>query len=247
MSTTRRQRLSRTAAEQLLRGRQARRQASGSALAGLLAAAAAPPRDRELAGEHQAVAAFREARLSPANNPRRPEMSAAKLLAVKALIAVLGVSGGGVALAAATGHLPAQPGGSHSPASPAAAAPAAAHSTPSAAGHPASHPGASPSPSVRGLCQAYTAHPGSNPGKSLGNPAFTALISAAGGKDHVAAYCAAMLAAKPGNAPTAHPVGKPAAHPSHAPTTHPKGKPAGVPTPVPPVAHPTGARPTPHP
>jgi hypothetical protein len=108
---------------------------------------------------------------------------------------------------------------------------------PSANGKPSTHPVSSPSPSLRGLCQAYTAHVGSSPGKALDSPAFSALITAAGGKDKVAAFCAGMLSAQPGNRPTAHPGGKPSSLPTPANTTHPTGKPTTVPT----------GHPTPHP
>ena len=164
-------------------------------------------------------------------------MSAAKLLVAKAVLAAVGVSGGGVALAAATGHLPSNLTGT-----PAAASSAATATVmPSASGNPASRPAASPSPSLRGLCQAYTAHVGSSPGKALDNPAFSALITTAGGKDKVTAFCASLLATRPGNGPTAHPGGKPSSLPTSANTAHPAGKPTAVPT-----DHPTD-HPTSHP
>jgi hypothetical protein len=199
------------------------------ALASLLSAATSPASGRELAGEDDAVLAFRYAHLGPAPRSRRSSMSVTKLLAVKALIAAVGLSGGGVALAAATGHMPSVTGGNS------AAAAAAATASHSPGGQSASHPAASPSPSLRGLCQAYTAHAADNPGKALDNPAFTALITAAGGKANVAGFCATTLAAKPGNAPTTHPTGKPSSMPTAANTTHPTGKPSTAPT-----GHPSG-------
>ena len=203
------------------------------ALASLLSAATSPASGRELAGEDDAVLAFRYAHLGPAPRSRRSSMSVTKLLAVKALIAAVGLSGGGVALAAATGHMPSVTGSSS------AAASSAAHATAShsAGGQSASHPAATPSPSMRGLCQAYTSHAADNPGKALDNPAFTALITAAGGKASVSGFCAKTLAAKPGNAPTAHSTGKPSSMPTTANTAHPSGKP---------TAHPSG-KPTQHP
>ena len=64
-----RRRLNRTAAEQLLRGGSACGPASQLAdhyeLASLLAFAAAPEAGRELAGEAEAVTAFRRAHLGP--------------------------------------------------------------------------------------------------------------------------------------------------------------------------------------
>jgi hypothetical protein len=241
MSTNRRRRLTRTTAGQLLRGRPASELADGDVLASLLMAAAAPAHDCELAGEAEALTAFRQAHLSPATQPRRPLMSATtKLLAVKAALAAMGITGGGVALAAASGHLPSQLGGSPAAASSARAS-ASATVTPSASGSPASNPTASPSPSLRGLCQAYSAGTGSNPGKALDNPAFTALITAAGGKQEVAAFCTSLMAARPGQAPTAHPTGKPSSLPTQAQTAPPRGKPTTTPT-----GRPTG-KPTAHP
>jgi len=162
-------------------------------------------------------------------------MSATRLLVAKAVIVAVGVSGGGVALAAATGHLPANLTGKPAAASSAAAA---TH-MPSARGQSATHPASSPSPSLRGLCQAYTAHAGRNTGKALDSPAFTALITAAGGKDSVTSFCASLLATHPGKAPTSHPAVK--AHPTPANTKHPTGKPTAVRTSAPP------GQPTPHP
>ena len=195
------------------------------ALASLLSVAAAPASDRELAGEDDAVLAFRYAQLGPAPRRRRPSMSLTKLLAAKAALAAVGLTGGGFALAAATGHLPSTAG---KPAAASSAANAAASR--SANSHNSgNHPSASPSPSLRGLCQAYTSHAADNPGKALSNPAFTALINAAGGKSNVAGFCATKLAVKPGNTAT-HPAGKPTAVPSNShaagkPTAHPSGKP----------------------
>ena len=237
MSADRHPRLDRTAAEQLLHGGPA----SGSlsqladhyALASLLAFAAAPEADHELAGEAEAVRAFRRAHLGPASQPRRPLMSATRLLVAKAVIVAVGVSGGGVALAAATGHLPANLTGKPAAASSAAAA---TH-MPSARGQSATHPASSPSPSLRGLCQAYTAHAGRNTGKALDSPAFTALITAAGGKDSVTGFCTSMLATHPGKASTSHPAGKPNSHPTQANTAHPTGKPSVLP-PGKPTTHP---------
>ena len=162
-------------------------------------------------------------------------MSATRLLVAKAVFVAAVVSGGGIALAAATGHMPANLTGTPA----AARSAAAATATHSASGKSTSHPAASPSPSLRGLCQAYTAHAGHSTGKSLDSPAFTALITAAGGKDSVTAFCASLLATHPGKAPASHPAGK--AHPTPANTKHPTSKPAAVRTSAPP------GQPTPHP
>jgi hypothetical protein len=74
-----------------------------------------------------------------------------------------------------------------------------------------------------GLCTAYQAAVADNPGTALDNPAFTALIAAAGGKDNVAAYCATVLARSSGT--PSHPTAAPSTHPS-APTTHPTAGPS---------------------
>ncbi|MGF7237669.1 MAG: hypothetical protein ACQSGP_22310, partial [Frankia sp.] len=105
-------------------------------------------------------------------------------------------------------------------------------------------PTSTPSPSLLGLCHAYTAGVAGNPGKALDNPAFSALTAAAGGRDRIGAYCATVLTTAPGNGPvtpaaghptTNHPTGKPTSRPASAPLTHPTGKPTTHPT------HPTGA------
>lgn len=141
MSTNRSRRIDRDTAEQLLGGAVAGTPAGPGAhlagadrptgaddgaahpvLAGVLAAAAAPATEDELAGEEAAVAAFREARLAPVPQPtapdrRRPMATAAlarasRALSTKAVAAVLAATAlGGVAVAAGTGNLPAALGG----------------------------------------------------------------------------------------------------------------------------------------
>jgi hypothetical protein len=200
-------------------------------LAQRLAAAAAPGFPGELAGEDAATNAFRAAvGTNPALSPGRRTMTksavVAKLLTLKAAaVAVAAVSAGGVALAVSTNVLPNpftnNPG----------------HSTP-APSH-GNGPDATPSPSLIGLCTAYLAGAGSDHGKALESPAFTALITAAGGKDQVDAYCADRGVTAPGSThstsePSEHPTGQLSSHPG--PTEHPTGEPS----------HPTG-EPTTHP
>ena len=152
-------------------------------------------------------------------------MSAGKLLALKTIIAAVGLSGGGVALAAATGHLPAQAGGH--PAASASAAPPVFAGPEHAATN--GHISATPSPALHGLCHAYAAGAGNNPGKALDNPAFSALITAAGGRDKVTSYCATLVgSSKPGHSrahsnsgSAGHHAGKPSAHPTPHATSHP--------------------------
>ncbi len=174
----------------------------------------------------------------------------ATLLTAKILIpTVAAAAAGGIAVAAASRALP-SPGGNV----PADRPRVSDTHVPNPQSHP-STPGSEagkPEPSLVGLCQAYTAGAGSEHGKALDNPAFTALITAAGGKDKVTDYCVTVLAGKPGNpnpgtpptdAPNPHPNGAPEkpAHPTGQPTDPPGKRPSDVP-------HPTGPPtvPTPH-
>src|SRR4051794_33690494 len=103
-------RISRTNAEQLLRGVQA---GPAEGLAGLLADAAAPGRPAELTGEETVMTAFRAAPI-PAVSERRPTSSRntfAKVVSVKVAGLILaGTAVGGVAVAASNGSLPIQDG-----------------------------------------------------------------------------------------------------------------------------------------
>jgi hypothetical protein len=242
MSPRRFRRIDRKTAERLLSGQPV----SGSDnLRELLAAAAAPPRAGELSGEQIAVAAFRAAHLTPARQQRRRPVlksTLATLLTAKILVPAAAVAAvGGIATAAATGTLP-LPG--HAPAdSPTISATHVPSPAPPGS-EPASE-AANPSPSLVGLCRAYTAGAGSEHGKALDSPAFTVLITAAGGKDQVPGYCADLLSDQPGNPspgtpPTgtpetprpAHPTGPPATPPASRPTQppHPTGAPTTLPT-----------------
>jgi hypothetical protein len=254
MSTTRHSRPHRH------RGNWPNRPPAADDVLGRLLAAAAPPRDYlhdnqgEFRGEATAVSAFREARLNPAYRPRRKAMSAGKLLAIKVAVAAVALSGGGGVALAATGHLAAQSSGHPAP----SASSSSSAGTNASAVKGGSHSSATPSPSLQGLCHAYGAGVGSNPGKALENPAFTALITAAGGKDKVSSYCTTLLASSPSGNSAAH-SGKSGSHstgkPTDVPTSHPTGdpgtpsqatnKPTVAPTALP-SAHPTG-KPSVHP
>lgn len=227
-------------AERLMRDARSGPSVDSEPLADLLAAAAAPARPGELAGEEAALAAFRDARLELAPQPRRRFMLKSILVKASVVTAVAVVGGGGVALAASTGHLP----GTGSPDDHAATRPttgatanatASAHANGHASHSPAagthrtgaaeSHdarPSGSPSPNLRGLCTAFQAHAGDGPGKALDNPAFKVLVQTAGGRNKVASYCHTLLAS---------PAGKPPTHPGSA-STHA-------------TSHPTHSRPTP--
>lgn len=180
-------------------------------LAALLAAAAVPGRPQELTGEQYIATAFRTAPATPAPQPGRLSViksAVAKVLTVK-VMAILGTTAaGGVALAATTGALP-NPltGTSHGVSAGLSAAPDASES---GAAHRSAAPNASkgadesdakganashaPSPSLVGLCHAYSAGNKTEQGKALENPAFTVLITTAGGKDKVDQYCKVVLA-----------------------------------------------------
>jgi hypothetical protein len=72
----------------------------------------------------------------------------------------------------------------------------------SPAPHPNRHasarhePQAHPAPSLRGLCHAYQAGVANGHGKKLTNPAFSSLVSAAGGKAGLAGYCTDLIGAR---------------------------------------------------
>ena len=250
MSTHPGPKLSRQAADRLLAAKYASRDsdsrtAAGSegtvsvSLACLLAAAAAPSTERDLSGETNAVAAFRVAHLVPATRPRwRQSMSAPKLLAAKALLAAVGVTAsGGVALAAATGHMPVKLGGQS------AASPSDTATETPTPGTYAKHHITSPLPNMKGLCTAYTKGVADSSGKALDNPSFRALIAAAGEKSKVAAFCMALPPnAKLVHIPTEHPTGKPTGlpiphktpkHPMPSMPAHPGGAPNGMPSGMP--------------
>jgi hypothetical protein len=166
----------------------------------------------------------------------------AKALTVKVAAATIGVAalGGGIALAGTSGTLTtAGHGGaakaSHAPANPTGKATAGRSDD----GHGSD---AAPSPSLVGLCRAYAAGVADNPGKALENPAFGALIAAAGSKANVEAFCAPALKKRSTNAPTAKPT-KPTQKPDNGSGMRPsqkatpphldKGKPTPSPAPVP--------------
>jgi hypothetical protein len=146
-------------------------------------------------------------------------------------VALAATMTGGVALAAGSVSWSQDPA-DHRPVS-ASATPSGPAGGSNASRGPSGSPAATPHPSAVGLCRAYTAGAGSAPGKALENPAFTSLIKAAGGKDKVPGYCAAVLAAdskrakraQRSNQPNSSGKGK-AGHPSALPTPsdQPHGK-----------------------
>ena len=245
-----RRRIDRDTAERLLRRDLAAALAGQDPLADLLAAAAAPARADELAGERAAMTAFRMAHRVPTTQPRSRSMiktAIGKILTAKAAAVLAATAIGGVAVAASTGNLPTQRDADAAAQSSQRAEPSlptqASHATgrPSTAGTSGDH-SAAPSPSLVGLCVAFSAAAGDNPGKAMENPAFTALFTAAGAKDKAAAYCTKLLAStpnqgtagsstsRPSGVPTTHPTGAPTSHASGAPSTHPTSSPTSPPS-----------------
>jgi hypothetical protein len=187
-------------------------------VAQLLAAAAAAPTPRELAGQEAALAELRAvARARPAattapvlaSPPRRRRRTG---LAVVVVVGAL-VTGG---VAGATGHLPGPVreaartilgtgGGQAPPASTDAGQPPAPVKRPAGAGGdlPGSRPGSTTgsgpgvgpaaSPNLEGLCQALLSGNGAEEGGKLDATAFEALARAAGGQERVPAFCDDLL------------------------------------------------------
>ncbi|MBG0568471.1 hypothetical protein [Actinoplanes aureus] len=179
MNPSHRYGLDRAVAEQLLAGRPAWPSTADPRLLGLLAAAAAPARKAELAGEGAVVDAFRCHHPSPAVFPEPLPLPRSRLagpLPVRlAAAATLGVAGVGVAAFAGTlpgpGPVYETPGSPHPP------------ETSSVT------PRRKPAPSLLDLCTAWLAQP---PGERNSTSAFAALATAAGGADRVNAYCTSL-------------------------------------------------------
>ena len=196
MNTRHRNRISRKAAEQLLDGATGLGSVPGGPdqLAHVLAAAAAPGREHELAGEQMAVAAFEAGHLESIVNDQRGQMiksPLAKILTTKVLAATLTVfAGGGVALAASTGSF-SGPG----PSTSLTPGPAAT-STSAPAGDPLVSPSVSvsASASVPGPTSSAGALPGAAP-QSTSSPAASASASASASSvpQTAAALCHALI------------------------------------------------------
>ncbi|GJF34566.1 hypothetical protein KNE206_72660 [Kitasatospora sp. NE20-6] len=227
MSKNRSRRIDRDTAEQLLGGGPVGPEAGAdsltghAALAGLLAAVAAPAAGGVLPGEEQAVAAFREARRSPEPHPGRAAMADTarrRAFTVKALVAAFAVTAvGGVAVAAGTGGLPRVLGGGpavvrtpqggpsassgHGPVrtdgrSAGASAPGTpGTSGPSAGSGPSASPAAGPA-DLAGLCRelAVRTAAGGKLRELLADPSMAPLVAAAGKESKVVAYCRAVHA-----------------------------------------------------
>ena len=213
-------------------------------LSDLLAAAAAPPRPDELAGLPAAMAAFeaagRESRTSVAVPSRRGGFARSAIVKVAAGVAV--VLFGGTALAAETGNLPgssqqhahdlfsglgvpappsARPAPTDTPVARSTTAPAPAPTpTPSPAGQ-----SGTPGPAgaaTRGLCRSWEARQQNPKKKPMKAESLRSLAAAAGGAEHIAAFCTALLADDPGVTTTQTP-----AEASPTPSHPGKGKAKG--------------------
>jgi hypothetical protein len=205
--------MDRASAERLLDGDLAGSAMRDDRLVRLLTAAAAPGRDRELAGEQTAVAAFTQ-QLSPAAGPAAPPPARsplARLRSFKVLGLAAACSGIGVALAAGTGvfsgTVPARSGpAAVRPSATAAtsvtrptearsepakrsAAPSGRQAVPTAGSVPAGGGAATGvAPQLSALCTDATRTPA-----EILSPAFASVRSAAGGAAAVSDYCAIVL------------------------------------------------------
>ncbi|MEU4473380.1 hypothetical protein [Micromonospora sp. NPDC023888] len=205
-------------------------------VAGLLAAAAAPARPGELAGEEAALAAFRAARANPAPSvPHRPGRRRLTTGAVAWIGAVAATATAGAAFAAVTRdrapepvapvpsrtssspERPAPTSGEHGRSAP-PGPPSPGQPSPSLPGPPVPGPPSTPGPPVEQqhrLCRAWQAKRPEQREQALRTPAFERLVAAAGGVAEVAAYCQ-RLAPEPKPSEPAKPKAPPpsAGHPT---------------------------------
>jgi len=226
------------------------------ALSSVLAAAAAPPAEHELANEAAAVAGFvrEQNTYRPDTAARRPSMLATLLSTKLAAAAAAGaVTFGGVAAAAYAGALPdpiqdfahhmvgapsPDRGGTHHNSN--ANAHATEHPNPGSAGQPVG-PDAT-GPAKYGLCTAFANEKAENHQVDTNSVAFQAVEKAAGGAENIDAYCADATPPATGSRQTQppagpddtddHPTGPPIEVPSHTPPTpdHPSSQPTSPPT-----------------
>ena len=251
-----RDRISRIAAERMLSPTWVGWSVGSDPLADLLAAHAEAAREDQQAGRR----AMRGAHRSPIRATRKQpivRVAIARLATAKAVVAVIAL-GGGVAWAAGTGHMPGVgSSGDHRGARLPAETTAGASASPtgdststgastftgdstSTGASTSAEPSGTPSASLRDLCVAIDTAHGAARARALDDPAFTVLITAAGGKGKVAAYCAPVLAASPGSS-SAHP-GDPSSDQSASTPTAGTSEPPSTPSPSgPPSTHPTGS------
>ncbi|WP_328347396.1 hypothetical protein [Micromonospora sp. NBC_00421] len=190
-------------------------------LARLLAAAAAPARPDELAGEHEAVAAFRAARTAATPGPavagrrrRRLTTGVVAWIAGVAATATAGVAFAAVTLDDRPPERTPGPGPSASETGstrptphrqgPSRRSTAAPGGTPSVTAVPPATPhDGKPAGSGKlvGQCRAYLAKSSEQRLKAVTRPGFADLVAAAGGADRVEAYCRELVPGHPSTGP----------------------------------------------
>ncbi|MFD2765007.1 hypothetical protein [Micromonospora eburnea] len=195
-------------------------------LARLLAAASAPGDSTELAGEEQALAAFRAARANPSAAPApaprwgRFRVGVAAWTAGIAAVATAGVAVAAVNLDRSEVPTPTPPPpstvsagtsagstGAGSPSRPAqsrAASPSTGAPVPSAEPGPtgSGDPGKpAPPGNLAGHCRAYLAKSAEQRARALDTPGFAGLVTAAGGAEQVEEYCVRLVPEAVGKPP----------------------------------------------
>jgi hypothetical protein len=196
----------------------------------LLDAASAPASPRELAGEHAAVELFARARLvsTPAVAVPRPRSTRAGFKAAAAGVLGVVVFTSGVSFAA-TGHVPfagTLKKVTHAVTGQSADEPGSngQHGSKSRrGGNDKATPQGPKAAALQGLCRAYEHGRKADQGKAHQTRPAQALVTAAGGVDQVADFCASLPAkSHQGTTDATHP-----AHPTQAadPTQGPSGSP----------------------
>ncbi|MDG4832670.1 hypothetical protein O7627_25660 [Solwaraspora sp. WMMD1047] len=208
----------------------------------LLAAATAPPRRRELAGEDAAVAAFRAARdrsvpvlpVAPVRLGRLRRLTASATTWVAVLTAAAATAGAAVAASTQGGEPVTRPPivATTPPPSPTPAAPAPTRPVQS---RPAPAPPAPTTPEVDddsdlgpfsrrlhiGLCRLYLIKDADARRRYLDHPSMRRVIEAAGDRSKVTGYCLRLV----GPPPTLPPGGLPGPPPFVPPGRNPFGQP----------------------
>lgn len=183
--------LSQEAAERLLSGDLTSPPDGTERLAALLAAASAPGRPDELAGEAAAMAAFR----AQPQTVRRWSLRRALTVKVAAIVTAVTVAVGGVAVASGTGLLPVPfiPG-KVGPVPSGADGPAGHQPGQGRTTNPANNP---PNEDVPKLCSDWQKKTAEEKPKALKGRQFERLVQDAGGEEKVEAFCARVLGATP--------------------------------------------------
>ncbi|MGC5019107.1 hypothetical protein [Micromonospora sp. DT47] len=209
----------------------------------LLSAASAPARPGELAGEQEALAAFRAVRVAGAAAPVAPARRRRGLTTgvVAWIGGIAATATAGAAFAAVTIDRPAEPPRPPVPAPGSTGGDQGGSSSPSGAGSsggPTTTPGAVPSSAattpggpgkpagagqLAGQCRAYLAKSEGQRRQALASPGFADLVAAAGGAGQVTAYCQRLL-------PEGEPV-TPSSSRASRTGPAPAGSAPGVPTP----------------